>query len=202
MKNFLKQLTISIRTLVWLAVFAQPAVLYAGSVTVDGTRLWVAPDNTRLVFDISDQTEYRLFTLDNPDRIVIDLKNTRWKPGTDTHLKSDGYIKGLRSAKKGKDLRLVIDADRKVNPKSFLLKPNENYGDRLVVDLFEKNNGPVKAVKTVHENNRGYRDVVVAIDPGHGGEDPGAIGNEHPRKDTSHWPLRVSCKKRLTSSVV
>lgn len=188
MKTLFKQFFV----IAMLAVTLQPHILWAEAVTVNGTRLWVAPDNTRVVFDISQQAEYRLFTLDKPDRIVIDVKNARWKAGADQTLKSDGYIKGLRSGKKGKDLRLVIDADRQVNPKSFLLKPNEHYGNRLVVDLYEKHQGPAKAVKTVHENKRGYRDVVVAIDPGHGGEDPGATGKNGTRE--KHITLAVARK--------
>jgi len=148
----------------------------AAQTMIEGTRTWVSPDYTRIVFDISDQVDYHLFTLHKPERVVVDIKRANWSSTSARELESKGYIKDLRSAKKGDTLRLVLDADRKVKPKSFLLKPNSNYGHRLVVDLYAHQQGPTRAVKTAKTNKPGFRDVVIAIDAGHGGEDPGASG--------------------------
>jgi len=89
---------------------------------------------------------------------------------------SSSPIKGVRSAvRENGDLRIVLDLVAKVKPKSFVLKPNEKYGNRLVIDLYalssqKKKTSPAKSLEG------GQRDVIVMIDPGHGGDDPGAIG--------------------------
>ncbi|MES9955987.1 MAG: N-acetylmuramoyl-L-alanine amidase [Sedimenticola sp.] len=145
---------------------------------VDNMRLWAAPDHTRLVLDTSAPVEHTLFSLKNPDRLVIDLKNAKLK-GTLPDTGSDPVIRKLRSAAREKrDLRVVLDLKTRVKPKSFVLKPNRQYGHRLVVDLFptQTKGKPAgkKVVKSV--NDKGPRDIVIAIDAGHGGEDPGARG--------------------------
>ena len=112
---------------------------------VQGVRLWAAPDSTRVVFDVTGPVEHRLFTLKNPDRLVIDLPNA----GIDSKVRkaqtAGRFVKNLRSGPRNKkDLRLVLDLKGPVKPKSFVLKPNEQYGHRLVIDLFES--GPVAKV--------------------------------------------------------
>jgi N-acetylmuramoyl-L-alanine amidase len=164
---------------------------------IEGTRTWVSPDYTRVVFDISDQVDYHLFTLHDPERVVVDVKNTDWSSSSVRSLESKGFVKDLRSAKKNGTLRLVLDADRKVKPKSFLLKPNKAYGHRLVVDLYPHKKGPVAAVKTAKPSSSRYRDVVIAIDAGHGGEDPGATGPKGTRE--KHITLAVA--KKLAAKI-
>ena len=147
---------------------------------VESVRVWKAPDRIRLVFDVSGPVEHNIFTLDNPDRVVIDVRNTlRTRALFNVDLKG-GPIKNLRSAARNKDdLRVVLDLSRALKTKSFLLKPNDQYGHRLVVDL-ESSDGndletapaPVKTLANIGDG----RNIVVVIDAGHGGEDPGAIG--------------------------
>ena len=153
---------------------------------VNGARIWNAPDNTRLVFDISDAVEHSVFTLENPDRIVIDMKDTISSPVLEQVPLSDSLIKKIRSGiRKGTNLRIVLDMSKKVQPKSFVLKPNQNYGHRLVIDLDDINSVSTttatvspKAPKTIDQISKGeLRDIVIAIDAGHGGEDPGARGH-------------------------
>lgn len=175
-----------------MSLIHAPLQACADKVEVNGVRLWVAPDNTRVVFDLTRPVDYHLFTLQDPNRIVIDLKNSAWSDKARRQLNAKGYIRRLRSANKEQALRLVLDADREVKPKSFLLKPNKHYGHRLVVDLYEKSLGPAKAVKTAKPGNQGYRDIVVAIDAGHGGEDPGAIGGKGTQE--KHITLQVAHK--------
>ncbi len=162
-------------------VFSAP-VLAASKKSVSGIRLWSAPDNTRVVLDISKPVEHKIFRLSGPDRVVIDLKDTsvNKKVLKSSELKK-GVLKGVRGAvKKKNNYRLVLDLTEKVTVKSFLVKPNEKYGHRLVVDLAtqEKKKAVVKAapVKSAKANSSKVRDFVVVIDPGHGGEDPGAVG--------------------------
>jgi len=142
-----------------------------------GVRMWPSPEMTRLVFDISSPVEHKVFSLSKPNRIVVDLKNVE-KGFTVKDLDySNGYVKDIRAAAKngGKNVRIVLDVREKVKPHSYLLKPHGNYGHRLVVELEQK----VKkrsVVRTAAEYTSQARDIVVAIDAGHGGEDPGAIG--------------------------
>ncbi len=167
-----------------LLLFALPA--QAKPVQIDNLRLWAPPDHIRLVFDTSAPVAHTIFSLKHPDRLVIDIPNARFKGKLPKIGDDNPLIHRLRSGtRKGDDLRVVIDLKHSVKPKSFLLKPNRQYGHRLVVDLFsrEANRGkPTKAVKQVAEN--GLRNVVIAIDAGHGGEDPGARGRRGTREKT------------------
>lgn len=147
---------------------------------INGVRMWPAPDSTRLVFDTSDPVEHTLFTLKNPDRIVIDIKGTQLKADTDKLDLSGSLVRGIRSAKQGeRDLRVVLDLTQQATPKSFVLRPNEEYGDRLVIDLaHEETQQPreKKSLRSLPTQNGAAREIVIAIDAGHGGEDPGAMG--------------------------
>jgi N-acetylmuramoyl-L-alanine amidase len=138
---------------------------------VEGMRVWTGPEHTRAVFDLSDSAEYKLFELDNPPRVVIDLDNAQLT--SSLAIKNNKDIKKVRFSNKKQDVRIVLDLHDKLQPKSFLLKPTGEYGHRLVVDLSRETKPQVKTVEQVTQTNR---DVVVAIDAGHGGEDPGAIG--------------------------
>ena len=144
------------------------------STSIDGVRVWPAPDNTRIVFDLSAPTEHKIFTLENPYRLVIDISNATSKPNLATINYPQEMIRRVRTApKKGGDLRVVFDLVGKVKPRSFMLSPNEQYGDRLVLDLYPTEQAVKPVVRDIIEDKR---DVVIAIDAGHGGEDPGAIG--------------------------
>jgi len=148
--------------------------------------MWPAPDNTRLVFDTSAPVEHSLFTLQNPDRIVIDIKNAKLRADTHELDFSDSLIKGIRSGKHGKTgVRIVLDLKDEAKPKSFVLRPNEEYGDRLVIDLQHENEDKPaarKSIISIDANKQGSRQIIVAIDAGHGGEDPGAMGQGHTRE--------------------
>jgi len=143
----------------------------AKTADIESVRVWSGPDHTRAVFDISAQADYQLFELDNPPRVVIDVAAGRLKSNLD--LPENRDIKGIRYSENKNRVRLVLDLKKDFKPKSFLLKPTGKYGHRLVVDLNHKQEQEEKTIaQAVPEN----RDVLVAIDAGHGGEDPGAIG--------------------------
>lgn len=138
---------------------------------IEGMRVWTGPEHTRAVFDLSSQAEYKLFELDNPPRVVIDLDDS--KLTSSLTIKNNKDIKKVRFSSEKNKVRIVLDLHDDLKSKSFLLKPTGEYGHRLVVDL----RGDEKPqVKTVEEVTKPNRDVIVAIDAGHGGEDPGAIG--------------------------
>jgi N-acetylmuramoyl-L-alanine amidase len=157
--------------LIWLAV---PLSLSAA--TVDDIRAWRAPDHTRLVFDLSESVKYKIVPLTNPDRLIIDIQDATLGVQTTKFDFSSMPISSLRSSTMGKNnLRIVLDLKKPLYPKAFILDPNEQYSDRLVVDLYDQDKKSTKPTSiSLPKNNR--RDIVVAIDAGHGGEDPGAIG--------------------------
>ncbi len=148
---------------------------------IKSLRTWSAPDSIRVVFDTNRDLKHRLFVLHNPERVVIDFYNTKLGKPLDKLDFSGSLIKRIRSSVKGnRQFRVVFDMNVNVQPKSFTLAPNSKYGHRLVVDLFEKKknakNLTVKSISSSGKLNR-LRDVVIAIDAGHGGEDPGALGH-------------------------
>ena len=159
-----------------LAVLFLPNILVAAEVR--GLRMWPAPDNTRLVFDLNAPVEHSLFSLSNPNRIVIDIKDSRVSGALPSAAYNESRIKGIRYAKRGENgLRVVLDLKNAVKPKSFVLKPHGAYGNRLVVDLFDAEEKTQVVVKRpIYQTKKTARDLIIAIDAGHGGEDPGAIG--------------------------
>jgi len=155
----------------------------AATVVVKNIRMWPAPDNTRLVFDLSGPVEHSLFILHRPERIVIDLNNSRLQTSLANLDFNNSHIKAVRHARRnGADTRVVLDLKSDVQPKSFVLKPQREYGHRLVIDLYAKDEAkPKPTIKRVQPLSR-PRDVLIAIDAGHGGDDPGAIGRRGTRE--------------------
>ena len=169
---------------------------------VNSVRLWRAPDNTRLVFDLTGPVQHSVFTLTSPDRLVIDINGATLGSPLSVNT-SNTPITAMRSAQRTPtDLRVVIDLKKAVTPKSFSLAPNAQYGNRLVVDLFDSPSdaapppAPTPSVATVPAvpvtpaepaiklppAPAGKRDIIVVIDAGHGGEDPGASGSRGQRE--------------------
>jgi len=146
---------------------------------IEGIRFWQSPDKTRVVFDMSAAPEHKLLVLKNPDRVVIDIKSGRLNVDLSKVNVNSTLIKQIRtshSAKNGK-LRVVLDLKRAVIPKSFTLKPIQNVGNRLVLDLKdpEKKSEKTKAVTRASDLKKKL--IFIVIDAGHGGEDPGASGH-------------------------
>jgi N-acetylmuramoyl-L-alanine amidase len=150
----------------------------AQAADVGNMRTWAAPDSTRVVFDISGPVKYRLFQMPDPHRIVLDMHNTRLAKPLYPTPGQDRLVARVRAAHRGAgQLRMVFDVQDAVKIKSFLLPPNRQYGHRLVLDFFKDEWIP-PSTKLTQEQPRGAsaRDIVVAIDAGHGGEDSGAEG--------------------------
>ncbi|MDY0205884.1 MAG: N-acetylmuramoyl-L-alanine amidase [Pseudomonas sp.] len=182
--------------LVALALCIVLPVQAFASTQINSVRLWRAPDNTRLVFDLTGPVEHSVFTLSAPDRIVIDIDKAKLSTQLTGLTGGKSPITQVRTGSQGPEqLRIVLDISEQVTPKSFTLAPNQQYGHRLVVDLFD--NAPNTVAKATTPTARqplsrpaatapkaklsklptsSKRDIVIAIDPGHGGEDPGAIG--------------------------
>jgi N-acetylmuramoyl-L-alanine amidase len=143
--------------------------------SIDGVRVWPAPENTRIVFDLSKKPDYKYFSLKNPQRLVIDFKNSKNNASLTNLLKKDKRVIRIRTSKsKSKDTRLVLELANNYQLAIFPLAPAGQYGNRLVIDLFDQK----KITTQIHSPENNKRNIVIGIDAGHGGEDPGSIGGK------------------------
>jgi len=182
--------------LVILTVLGLLSPSYADSARVKDARVWSAPDGSRLIFDLNQSLKYKVFRLSKPERVVIDLQNTRLLTRLKSLDLSKSSIKRIRSGKRnGKDLRIVLDMKETVSPKSALLRPNSEYGFRLVLDLDRvktKSRGSLES-SLVQQRDKRQRNIIIAIDAGHGGEDPGARG----RRGTKEKDIVLEISREL-----
>ncbi|WP_281560918.1 N-acetylmuramoyl-L-alanine amidase [Thalassomonas sp. RHCl1] len=141
---------------------------------IEGIRVWPAPENTRIVFDLKQKPDYSYFSLSGPQRLVIDFKNSQNTVLLNTLAAKDKRIKRFRTSesKKKGSTRLVLELAKSYQLTVFPLAPAGQYGHRLVVDLHDKESKK-RVVKAVGDKKR---DIIIGIDAGHGGEDPGSIG--------------------------
>jgi N-acetylmuramoyl-L-alanine amidase len=154
--------------------------LAGAATTVENVRLWSEDGRTRVVLDLSRPAEHTIFTLRGPDRLVVDLKDSRLADSL-SKLPAGGAIRSIRTGVRANgQLRVVLDLNQTVRSRSFTAGPNDEYGDRLVIDLQQQ--GSLRTVKRASEAHVAGRDIVVAIDPGHGGRDPGAVGRARTRE--------------------
>lgn len=173
-------ITKKLSTRLLLVLLSPFTLLYAAE--VEDVRIWHAPDHTRLVFDLSGGVDYNLFTLANPDRVVIDIEESSLATNFSGLDFTSSSIRGIRSAlRAGNTLRVVLDLDTEMRPSSFTLAPNSESGHRLVVDLYGESptsaiTGRSTSVAAPRANEK--RDIIVAISAGHGGEDPGGLGQD------------------------
>lgn len=152
---------------------------WAQATEVRSVRVKAGAEHTRATIDLSAAAEYRLFTLANPDRLVVDILGGHLRANIDGP--GDGLVRSVRSGRPESDrLRVVFDLARPVKPKSFLLDSTGRKRHRLVVDMLPVAQADRPAVATSAEAPapaaESQREVIVAIDAGHGGQDPGAIG--------------------------
>lgn len=159
------------------AAGAAAASANAPTSTVKAVRIWGGPDSTRVIFELSGPVDYQLFQLGNPDRVVLDLDNGVFGQGVGAK-PGKGAVKDMRIGRFQGKARIVLDLDKAAHPRSFLLNPTAQYGYRLVVELGTPDNKPSKIVKTIDSDIAAGkpRPVVIAVDAGHGGDDPGARG--------------------------
>ena len=162
---------------------------------VKETRLWPAPDYTRITIESSAKINNDQMMLKNPERIVIDLKgisvNKALKDLSSKLKKNDPNILNIRVGQfTPKVSRIVIDLKKSARVKIFSLPPVAPYKDRLVIDVYPASNDKLsnllnkiekkqieqKKTPVIKEKPKKKKQVIVAIDAGHGGEDPGAIG--------------------------
>ena len=138
-------------------------------------RISQSNNETRLVLDLTEKVKYKLFTLNRPDRIVIDLYETNLQKGLKTKIKKSGLINEIRIARNNsRRIRMVIETSEILFYQLSAIPKNPNPNHRLVIDLKRAFEGSQKlAASSVNRKK-----FVVAIDPGHGGKDPGAQGSQ------------------------
>ncbi|MDD2724850.1 MAG: N-acetylmuramoyl-L-alanine amidase [Methylovulum sp.] len=189
MKNYHKRLCI-------LVLLFLSATVYAGQIQVNS--LAYDARQGRLSVAVSASPKHRVFVMDNPSRLVIDIKNANWvgalsQPPAAHPL----FAKVKLAAQNAAGLRLVVDLKKPVSPEKFSLTSNNRDEHRLMVNLASKTGSEADTVKTkvvkpakqvtktkstksIEQKsvaNKG-RDIIVAIDAGHGGNDPGAHGQQ------------------------
>lgn len=163
------------------------------SAQLQDVRIWNGPESTRVVFDLSGDTAHQLFTLDDPMRVVVDVDGAA--RGTIRTVEGRGIVQRVRTGERDADtMRLVIDLAETVRAKSFALAPNGRYGHRLVVDLEPLNAEPAVQAPAM---TLADKPIVIAIDPGHGGEDPGALG----RRGTREKDIVLDIARKLARRV-
>ncbi len=162
----------------WVVLLALCSFSVWADNSIESVRVWPSPDKTRVVFDLSETPEYSYFMLNQqkPYRLVIDFNNTKLNTGLTNLGKDSLLVRKVRtsSPKNNRSSRIVIELNSKTEPNLFVLPANESYKDRLVVDLPGKSverSGPAKSIDELKD-----RKVTIAIDAGHGGDDPGSIG--------------------------
>jgi len=166
-------------------------------------RVWASPDSTRVVLDLSEPAAFTLFSLDNPDRVVVDFERIEADASVIKVPDASGVVKSVRLGERGRaGLRIVLDVNTKVDAKAFLTPPNETYGHRLVIDLGHglAAAAPTEAPKPVKiAGGDGQRDLVIAIDAGHGGEDPGAVGKAGTREKNVTMAVARKLAERINA---
>lgn len=200
-----------------------PALSSAG--TVASARIWPAQEYTRLILESSSPVAHQMMMLKDPQRLVLDLEGVeadgelgqlvqRLKP-------SDPHIQSIRVARfKPGVVRIVLDLKDEVQPQIFALLPVGEYGHRLVLDLYPLTppdplmallEGETKGRRSMLDmpaekaSGRGKtpagpasrRPIIVALDPGHGGEDPGAIG----RRGTREKNVTLAIARKIRSLI-
>lgn len=175
-----------------LASAALTLPLGAFATQIRNARLWRTNDKLRLVLDLSGPVQYKTFTLTAPDRLIIDVSGSRLT-GDFSQLALDRtVIKSIRSGHYGQgyDTRIVLDLTAPVQLNSFLLGPDGGQGHRLVLDMSSTAHAPVQMaelpppVPVPIPTSKAHtgRDIMVVVDAGHGGKDPGAVGSRGERE--------------------
>ncbi|UOE80865.1 N-acetylmuramoyl-L-alanine amidase [Vibrio splendidus] len=167
-------------------------------------RVWPSPEETRVVIDLKSEADFSYFTLSSPSRLVVDLKHTNLATKLPVVVKDSPVLSKIRksSPPDKNTYRLVFELKKSSTAELFKLSPTPGgqYGHRLVIDLphgaaskgatTSKPSKPTVS-KNINQVKR-QKDILIVIDPGHGGEDPGSIGPS--RKYEKNATLSISRK--------
>jgi N-acetylmuramoyl-L-alanine amidase len=194
---------------------------WAQALQLSATRLWPSPDYTRVTLEAPQPVASKYFTLSNPERLVIDLEGIEAGAALDALAgqvtAADPFVSTIRvGMNRPGVMRLVLELKTPVKPSVFQLQPLGQYGHRLVVDLYPLQANPVEGSPAaappavspqpvVAEPSRPAKPeapqyarlIIVAIDAGHGGEDPGAIGANGSREKNITLALAKKLKQKI-----
>lgn len=184
----------------WILASAAFALPFGVSATqIRNARLWRSDDKLRLVFDLSGPVHYKTFSLSAPDRLIVDLSGASLSGDFSQLAVDNTVIRSIRSGPFGQgDTRIVLDLGGPVQLNSFLLPPQDGQGHRLVLDL--KTVAPLQiavAPQQTLDKAHSKRDIIVVVDPGHGGKDPGAVGAKGEREKDVVLSIAQLLAKRL-----
>jgi N-acetylmuramoyl-L-alanine amidase len=190
---FLKKLT-GFGALVTFSLSAKNALASSQGALVGVRIAQTTKEHTRVVFDLTGNIEHDLFTLEGPNRVVLDLKDVRKSAALVSDENQTTILQGIRSSvRHKKDLRIVLDLKDKVRPRSFMLQPTENSSYRLVIDMHATKLSPTPIKTSQKQREQKKPEIVIAIDAGHGGRDPGAVG----RRGTKEKDVTLAVAKKL-----
>jgi len=223
--------------IIGLQLLAVPG--YAEQINISALRYWNTPDQTQMLFDVTSSPQHRVFLMNNPSRLVIDMRNTNVKLALSQPAPSHPLFSQVRVATKNKtDIRIVVDLKRDISSKNMSLRTNSMNGHRLVIELLDKapdtsakvaekseikaSAGAVKMAdsqsieeKPVKESQKAVtrktatspveptkvakrdKDIVVAVDAGHGGDDPGA----HGQNGTEEKKITLAIARKLADLI-
>ncbi|WP_458369037.1 N-acetylmuramoyl-L-alanine amidase [Pseudomonas mandelii] len=184
----------------WMLACAAFALPFGVSATqIRNARLWRSDDKLRLVFDLSGPVQYKTFSLSTPERLIVDLRGASLSGDFSQLALGNTIIRSIRSGRFGQgDTRIVLDLSGPVQLNSFLLPPQDGQGDRLVLDL--KPSAPLNIAEATEarvDKAHPRRDIIVVVDPGHGGKDPGAVGAKGEREKDVVLSIAQLLAKRL-----
>ena len=188
-------------------------VAMAQTADIKGVRIWHAPDHSRLVFDMSEKADFNISLLQQPSRYVIDFNKASLK-GKIPSNENNTRINQIRAGQLNDErFRVVIPIKKTLEMKNFQLAPNQLYGHRLVVDLFDikktadtqipETQQQASTPSTTANATQNYaqlpqikKQIIIAVDAGHGGEDPGALGSRSREKN-----ITLAISKRLARKI-
>lgn len=193
--------------------------------TINNIRVWPSPHDTRVVMDMASEPTFSYFSLSKPDRLVVDIKNTKLKASLPINVKDSQVLTKIRKSNppESSSYRLVFEMKKDVEVNVFKLAPTADgqYSHRLVIDFAHDDSSEAATSKassstskastaaapsiptTVASTTRKPTNIVVAIDPGHGGEDPGSIGpaRNYEKNITLAISKKVAAKLNATSNI-
>lgn len=154
-------------------------------IQVIGIRHWVAPDRARLVLDLSSKAHFRHYKVNHKRSLVVEIPGGENKTNKSSLRIRNSPIKEIRFRRKKKDvLGVVVDMGMSLETNVFILKKYQNKPDRLVIDVFKKDSKKARQRKIIDiQKHKQAGKKIVVLDPGHGGEDPGAVGRIYQEKN-------------------